>query len=144
MKVICTGDRVWRAAKVIETALSKLAIDDPHREITIIHGAAKGADTLVDITARALKYHVLKFPALWDVYGTGAGPIRNRDMLDKHPDTELCLAFHDNLMTRSKGTLHMVRYAAQKKVPCWVYRSDGSSYEFHFYHSSRYTDSFNA
>lgn len=150
-KVLITGDRNWVAPvnkdpefgskqtewlsrrMTVREAIQRLELDLKTvnlAEIMIIHGAAKGVDTLVANTAHELGCMVKAYPALWNVYGNGAGPIRNREMLDKNPDIELCLAFHDDLIGKSKGTLHMCRYAKMNGVPVTVYRSDGSSYPF--------------
>ena len=48
-------------------------------------------------------------------YGRGAGPRRNRQMLDENPDISLVLAFHEDL-GRSKGTRDMVRRSEKKGI----------------------------
>lgn len=52
-------------------------------DITIIHGGARGVDSLVDKAAKALDLTVDAYPANWKKYGAVAGPIRNRDMYEK-------------------------------------------------------------
>lgn len=49
----------------------------------IIHGAARGADTLAGRWARENKIPVRQHPADWNKYGKRAGFIRNQFMLDK-------------------------------------------------------------
>ena len=51
---------------------------------TLIHGKGKGrsstvpgCDRVVDVTAREMGFNVLPIPALWNIQGNGAGPIRN-------------------------------------------------------------------
>jgi len=86
----------------------------------IIHGAARGADSIAGVMAEHLKCKVLAFPAQWDKYGRSAGPLRNQQMLDEgKPD--IVLAFHASL-AKSKGTKDMVRRATQARVPVKVIR----------------------
>lgn len=103
--------------------------DSSSANVVIIHGAAKGVDALCAFHAQSLAYQVRSYPAMWDLYGRSAGPIRNREMLDKNPDVIRCLAFHDNL-AGSKGTLDMCKYAKKKGLPVTVYKTDGTHYEF--------------
>ena len=60
-----------------------------HRELSalrdvdvVIEGEAPGADTLAAAAARELGIPVLPFPADWDRYGRGAGPVKNQQMTD--------------------------------------------------------------
>jgi hypothetical protein len=98
----------------------------------IIHGGARGVDTLCDHMAQARGFERSIYPAEWDKYGLGAGPIRNRQMLDNNKEIELVLAFHDSIEA-SKGTLHMCQYAKTKGYPVVVYRSDRTFTDFFNY-----------
>lgn len=76
----------------------------------IIHGDATGADTLADKWAdeRGIERH--PYPAMWEVHGSRAGPIRNAMMLrDGRPDA--ILAFPGGT-----GTADMVRRAREAGV----------------------------
>ena len=56
------------------------------------------------------------YEAKWDEYGKRAGILRDIEMFDtEKPD--IVLAFHDDLLGRSRGTLHMVKYALSQGVP---------------------------
>lgn len=93
---------------IIERELRKLPVDT-----VVIHGAARGADTLGKFVAERIGLKVINdgkgFPADWKRYGKGAGPIRNQQMLDDgKPD--LVLAFHENI-NESVGTKDMVARA---------------------------------
>lgn len=57
------------------------ALHAHHRITSVIHGAARGADTLGGQWAQARGVPVLAFPADWSK-GKGAGPARNQRMLD--------------------------------------------------------------
>jgi hypothetical protein len=57
------------------------------KHILIIHGSAKGADTLADKWAKANKIDIISFPADWNSYGKAAGSLRNLQMLEEgQPD----------------------------------------------------------
>ena len=77
----------------------------------LVHGCAPGADTLADEWAKARGVPVEKYPALWDVHGRKAGPIRNQLMLDDgQPD--IVVAFAGGI-----GTADMVRRAKAANIP---------------------------
>lgn len=117
MRVLVTGDRNWDDAKIITEALQALP-DDGCLHI-IIHGAARGADSIAADIAMRLGMTPAAFPAKWKEYGRAAGPIRNQQMLDEG-QPELILAFHDDLLN-SKGTKDMVRRALKAKFPILLY-----------------------
>lgn len=69
------------------------------RDVLVIHGAAKGADSLADRFADRFEMDKLVFPAKWETYGKSAGYIRNKQMLDEgKPD--LVIAFNGGKGTR--------------------------------------------
>lgn len=109
MIVLVTGDRNWEDYDLIYKELKAL---QPQPDL-LIHGAARGADTLAGVAAMDLGIKTRAFPAHWDRYGKAAGPMRNQEMLLFliHPSNrdhkKLVMAFHDNL-EQSKGTADMV------------------------------------
>lgn len=109
MKVLVCGSRGYNDAATIRHHLSQL----PPGTI-IIHGGAKGADTMAGDIAAELRFPVVTYPAEWDVYGRSAGARRNQYMLDEgKPD--MVLAFWDG---HSKGTSDMLNRAKKTHVPC--------------------------
>lgn len=77
----------------------------------IIHGAAKGADACAHNYAMLKGIPVRAFPADWSKYGRGAGPIRNKQMLDEgKPD--IVIAFPGSV-----GTANMIKQAQERRVP---------------------------
>ena len=66
------------------------------------------------------------FWADWGRFGKGAGPRRNRIMLNESP--RIVLAFHDNLKT-SKGTKDMLKAATSKGYSCFLWNSKGEELE---------------
>lgn len=112
MRILVCGDRDWDDEDLIGEVLNSFI----PVSTTIIHGAARGADSLAGNVARKLDMEVIEFPADWKTYGRAAGPLRNQQMLfDGFPN--LVIAFHDNLY-RSKGTQDMVRRAKKAFIPC--------------------------
>lgn len=111
MRVLICGDRNWTDIETIADCIRVLPLHS-----TVIHGAARGADSIAGALAgTAPTLDVESYPAKWDRYGRAAGPIRNQQMLDEgKPD--LVLYFHDNL-AQSKGTADMVRRAQKAGIP---------------------------
>lgn len=111
MKILVTGDRNWddpvAIGKAILETISEFDITLSESDITVVHGAARGADSLAGEVSKTFGFRVLEFPAQWNLYGRAAGPIRNQQMLDENPDIDVCLSFHKNL-NESKGTRDMV------------------------------------
>jgi len=102
--ILVTGDRNWtnveRVIKVLECF--------PKNTI-IVHGNARGADTIAWLVAEELGMTVRKYPAKWSEYGRAAGSIRNKLMYEtEKPD--IVIAFHNDI-EHSKGTKHMVGLA---------------------------------
>jgi hypothetical protein len=77
----------------------------------LIHGNARGTDTLAKLWAKDRGVACKPYPADWDRYGKVAGPIRNQRMIDEgKPD--LCVAFPGGT-----GTADMVRRCRDHEIP---------------------------
>lgn len=114
VRVLICGSRTFAEGEPIRMLLAGL-----ERSATVIHGAAKGADSLADQFARLGGFTVEKYPARWTVDGKAAGPIRNQRMLDEgKPD--VVWAFVDRPLVESKGTADMVRRAKKAGIPVFV------------------------
>lgn len=101
MRVLVCGSRHFNDYKLLEETLNDIPID------TIIHGDARGADRLAGSYGERNNIPVLRFPALWELYGNRAGPIRNSQMLrEGYPD--YVVAF---LAPNSRGTKDMIKKA---------------------------------
>ena len=82
----------------------------------IISGHAKGADALSEQWAKKREVSLEIYPAEWDVYGKGAGFIRNQQMIDEGlPD--LVVAF-----SGGKGTMNMIKLSNQANIPLYNVR----------------------
>jgi hypothetical protein len=103
-RVLVTGGRDYEDAARVAEAL------EAAQPSTLIHGAARGADTLAARWALAHGVPTLAFPADWS-RGRGAGKERNLQMLVEG-GPELVLAFPGG-----RGTEDMVMRARQHGVP---------------------------
>lgn len=120
MKVLVCGDRNWTNIIPIREALQVYdqRTHESGEPLIVIHGAAKGADTLAEIVGNEIGAEIQAFPAKWDTHGKAAGPIRNQQMLNQDPD--VVLALHDDL-ENSRGTGDMVRRALRKGTMVYVW-----------------------
>ena len=99
MKALICGGRDYRDAAHMLSVLRQFPITE------IIHGGARGADTLADVYAREAGIPVTVFPADWKGDGAAAGFIRNGRMLaEGKPD--IMIAFPGG-----GGTADMVKRA---------------------------------
>jgi hypothetical protein len=108
MRVLVTGGREFEDRTRLVEVLDRL-----HQErgvTSLIHGAAKGADTLAGEWAESHGISVLACPADWRRYRRAAGPIRNKQMLIEH-SPDLVVAFPGGT-----GTAHMISLAEKAGV----------------------------
>lgn len=106
MIVLVTGGRDYADKKKVYETLDSLG------PITkIIHGAARGADSLANQYAEDRSIPCSKYPANWTKYGNAAGPIRNSEMLTLNPDIDLVVAFPGD-----RGTNDMKSKAKKKGI----------------------------
>lgn len=113
MRILVSGSRDFLDATKLTTVL-----DNEHPTL-IIHGGARGADSLADDYGKLKGLPVIRMDANWDFYKRAAGPVRNRWMLDLcNPD--LVVAFPTK---NSRGTRDMIKYAESKGVPTLVIES---------------------
>lgn len=124
MRVLICGSRHWKDKDLLYRLLDHVHYYDT--DMLIIHGNARGADTLAGAWAVSHAVPCEVYPAQWETYGKAAGPIRNREMLDKaNPD--VIYAFHDEI-GKSKGTLNMIKQAKSLGKEVFLVRhADGIS-----------------
>ncbi|MCK5012953.1 MAG: DUF2493 domain-containing protein [Candidatus Omnitrophica bacterium] len=116
MKILICGDRHWTDETVIAETLFPYAMSYP----IIIHGGARGADTMGETIAERFSLRTTSFRAQWSRYGNSAGVIRNREMIKAKPD--LVLAFHNDI-ENSKGTKDMIKIAKEAGIEVRVITS---------------------
>jgi hypothetical protein len=108
MKVLVCGGRDYADRENLETQMDALCLAYPITKI--VHGGARGADTLAGEWAKKRKLKVFYYQANWELYGKSAGRIRNLLMLEKEHPT-LVVAFPGG-----PGTRHMIKSARKKGV----------------------------
>jgi len=125
MRVLICGSRTWKedgardmVGTVIYGLISNFGWDSPEN-ITIIEGAANGADREAGASAESAGCEVEEYPANWDKHGKAAGPLRNQQMLDEGKP-ELVIAFVDKPLEESRGTNNMVTKAKAAGLPVYV------------------------
>lgn len=117
-RILICGSREWNDSEAIEFVIDKL-ISKYGDDISIIHGAARGADSLAGQAATKRELVTVSCPAKWGKYDKKAGTIRNQFMLDRCKP-QLVIAFNEDL-ENSKGTGHMVRIAKKVGVPAFCF-----------------------
>lgn len=116
--ILVCGGRDFKDAKCLNTVLSEEVSSDDK----IIHGKARGADTLADKWARDHNINVKGYAANWTKYGHAAGPIRNKQMLvEGKPD--LVIAFPGGV-----GTANMIKQAEDAGVEVLTIQQIGKYY----------------
>jgi hypothetical protein len=121
--VLCCGSRDWQDRATVLAWLQRF----PPGTV-VIHGAARGADTIAGEVAAELGFAVRAYPARWDSEGKAAGPLRNQRMLDSEPDILRVLAFTASIMRdgRLSGTGDMLRRCVEAGVVATVVPPGGS------------------
>jgi hypothetical protein len=126
MRVLFTGSRDWTDEAAIRTVVDELPPD-----AVVVHGAARGADTIAGRLARQRGLVVEAHPAKWSEHGDGwchcsmplpaicsaAGPRRNQLMLDRGADVA-----HAFPLPESIGTVDMVQRLKAAGVPTTVHQ----------------------
>jgi hypothetical protein len=100
-RVLVCGGRHYADRRGVYASLDGLI----PRPTLIIHGGANGADALAADWAAYRNVPRATFYADWEMYGNGAGPMRNEKML-REGEPNLVLAFPGG-----RGTADMVRRA---------------------------------
>lgn len=113
VRVLVTGSRSWTDREVIRQALASIPVVHRAltRNVTVVHGAARGADTIAAEEATKLGMAVEAHPADWERHGKAAGPIRNGEMVALGAD--VVLAFP---LGRSVGTRDCMRRAQRAGI----------------------------
>jgi hypothetical protein len=116
MKLLVCGSRLWANRQFLYKVLD--ALHEKEKIQILIEGESRGADAMARDWAVKNKVSLRKFPAKWDSYGNGAGPVRNQLMLDKGAPDRV-LAFHNDI-AGSRGTKDMVKKSLAAMVPVLI------------------------
>lgn len=106
MKVIVAGGRDFSNYELLCRKLD--VILSRQKDVQIVCGEARGADSLGRRYAEERGYTVLSYPANWEKYGRSAGFRRNEEMAQV---ADALVAFWDG---QSKGTQHMIQLMKNK------------------------------
>lgn len=117
MKVLICGSRHFNDYELTRRVLDSIQCD------TIIHGKARGADSLGERYAKENNIPCVGYAALWDQYGRRAGPIRNYQML-REGAPDCVVAF---LAPNSRGTKHMIDIALKANIPVRIINIGGQT-----------------
>lgn len=109
MKVLACGGRDFADHEALTRALDHVVAERGPIDV-LVHGAARGADSLAGQWAASRGIAVRAYPADWAAHGRAAGPVRNQEMIDREvPD--LVVAF-----AGGAGTADMVRRARRAGI----------------------------
>ena len=112
-RILVTGSRDWADENLIAGALLHEASRVPSsRGITVVHGTARGADTMANRVALHYEWQVERHPADWERHGKAAGYRRNAEMVALGAD--VCLAF---IRDESRGATHCADAAEKAGIP---------------------------
>ncbi len=118
--LLIAGSRTFYDYNLMSTVLNKLLANIKDKNITIIEGGAKGADSLAGKYAKEHNYNLQVVPAEWNKYGKSAGYKRNKEMheiIAKCPNRGV-VYFLDG---QSKGTMHNFKLAKEYNNPLKIY-----------------------
>lgn len=121
MRILACGSLTWTDWATVRQALTDLEAeaDDRGESITLVHGAARGADTMAATFARRRWWQVEAHPADWARWPGRAGHIRNQEMVNLGAD--VCVAFWKG---RSGGTASTIAKARAAGIRTVVYEQD--------------------
>lgn len=117
MKVIIAGSRSITRFRIKDLREFMREIYEENNDFfinEIVSGCARGIDRLGEQYAVTYGIMLHKFPANWEKFGLGAGPIRNEEMAEY---ADALIAIWDG---KSKGTLDMIIQMRTLGKPVYV------------------------
>lgn len=113
-RLVVAGSRDFDDYALLSAELDKLLAGKTN--ITIVSGTARGADRLGERYAAEHNLRIERFPAEWEKYHKGAGPIRNAKMVQS---ADAVIVFWDN---ESSGTKNIIECARKEDIPYRIVR----------------------
>ena len=113
-RLVVAGSRDFNDYTLLSAELDKLLVGKTN--ITIVSGTARGADRLGERYAAEHNLRIERFPAEWEKYHKGAGPIRNMKMVQS---ADAVIVFWDN---ESSGTKNIIECARKQDIPYRIVR----------------------
>lgn len=111
VRVLVCGGRDFRDYDTLSRVLD--GVWRKHEYLTIISGAASGADNLAAAWAKDRGVDLREFPADWKAHGKAAGRLRNQQMIDEGRPNAV-VAFPGG-----RGTRDMKRRAVKAGLKVW-------------------------
>lgn len=109
-RILVTGGRDFADVDFLDRVLDEFHAGPRGPIGVVIHGAARGADSLAGAWAERRGVMVEAYVADWEGQGRAAGPLRNKLMLDEgKPD--IVIAFPGG-----RGTANMMKQATERGV----------------------------
>lgn len=120
-RILVTGSRNWTDHDIVHDAMTAEArwrspLGTRWSEMTLIHGAARGLDTIAAELAAEIGMQIEPYPADWTTFGKSAGHRRNAVMVASGAD--VCLAFP---ISESRGTRGCMKLAEKAGIRVIVY-----------------------
>lgn len=115
--LVCGGRTFngWYAFEALDHVRNQLGMT------YLIHGAARGADSLAQAWALSRGVRYTAFVAQWSALGPAAGMVRNRQMLDEgKPD--YVVAFTEG---SGPGTRNMIGISRKRGLPVYLISANG-------------------
>jgi hypothetical protein len=113
-RILVCGGRNYADASLLNATLDNIVANiratASGQSVRLIHGAARGADSLAAAWASSRGLAATAYPAKWDIHGRSAGFVRNKQMLDEG-QPHLVVAFPGGA-----GTAMMIRIARSAGV----------------------------
>ncbi len=109
-RIVIGGYRNFNDYEVFKAFVNSCIGDE--NEITVLSGHCKGADLMAEQYAEEKGFATEIYPADWKKYGRAAGPIRNKQMVEK---ADIVIAF---TCDRATGTKNLISHAQKlgKKI----------------------------
>lgn len=121
--VLVCGGRDFTDKEYLFLKLDEFVKTLKGKDVIVIHGNAKGADSLAAEWALERMQAIVSYPADWDSYGKAAGAIRNQKMLDEgQPDVVIAFA-------GGKGTADMIERTKKAKIPYITFDQRGFDFD---------------
>lgn len=112
MRVLVFGGRDFSDYTSLCTHLDAARALNPSIAM-IIHGGARGADSLAGRWAIERGLHVAEVRAMWNFYGNSAGSLRNEAMLLLRPDAAIGFP-------GGRGSADMAARVKGAEIPLWL------------------------
>lgn len=112
-RVLCFGGRDFADAAAVDRSLAAFFDRNGATPSAVIHGGARGADSLCGSWGKRRGLCVIRVDANWDFFNNRAGPVRNGWML------QFCFPTYGIGFPGGSGTRDMAERLRVAGVPVW-------------------------